>query len=435
MNESLDQKIRLRNAVARAHTQAASGQTSRMMVKETPVYSGRVLQLLPIVLVNLVLTLLTVGIYRFWAKTRLRRYFLSRVSFLGDPLEYTGTGRELFLGFLIVLAVLVPFFFISGIVHSFMSRPGTDPIAALGFQATYLAMIFFLYNVAVYRAQRYRLSRTTWRGIRGGQQGSAMRYALYAIGLGLLTFVTLGLAYPVARHLLMGYRIDNASFGSDAFRFKGNFAPLFTAWLVPWALMVLAVAPAAFTLWMDGFESLTDTSGERPRFRFENIRYGLVVPIAAAGAVVANFWYRAKEVRHFATFTRFEALEIKSHLRGHQLFLPYLVYGVLFVLMVGAAIFVPLMLLAGNSLSTSMGLSSSEDAYNFGRYLGFGFVIFVWLVLAALKPIVVQNWIFRSLCRSLTLQGSFSPDRLFQNQYAIPQRGEGLADALDVDAF
>jgi hypothetical protein len=55
--------------------------------------------------------------------------------------------------------------------------------------------------------------------------------------------------------------------------------------------------------------------------------------------------------------------------------------------------------------------------------------------LAALKPIVVQNWIFRSLCRSLTLQGSFSPDRLFQNQYAIPQRGEGLADALDVDAF
>jgi hypothetical protein len=198
---------------------------------------------------------------------------------------------------------------------------------------------------------------------------------------------------------------------------------------------VLAVAPVAFTLWIDGFESLTDTSGERPRFRFENIRYGLLVPVGAVGWVIANFWYRAKEVRHFANFTRFEALEIKSHLRGHQIFLPYLLYGVLIVLMVGAAIFVPLMLLVGNSLSTSMGPSSSEEAYYLGHYLGFGVAIFVWLVLVALKPIVVQNWIFRGLCRTLTLHGSFSPDRLFQNQYAIPQRGEGLADALDVDAF
>ena len=38
-------------------------------------------------------------------------------------------------------------------------------------------------------------------------------------------------------------------------------------------------------------------------------------------------------------------------------------------------------------------------------------------------------------CKTLTIQGSFSPDRLFQSQLSIPQRGEGLADALDIDAF
>jgi uncharacterized membrane protein YjgN (DUF898 family) len=257
-----------------------------------------------------------------------------------------------------------------------------------------------------------------------------MRYALYAIGLGLLTFVTLGLAYPVARHILMGYRINNASFGSENFRFKRSFAPLLTEWIFPWTLMVLAVAPVAFTLWIDGFESLTDTSGERPRFRFENIRYGLLVPVGAVGWVIANFWYRAKEVRHFANFTRFEALEIKSHLRGHQIFLPYLLYGVLIALTASAGFFLALTLAIGYSRNASADLSA--DA---GYLLGFGIAIIVWLVLAALKPIVVQNWIFRGLCRTLTLHGSFSPDRLFQNQYAIPQRGEGLADALDVDAF
>jgi len=87
MNESLDQKIRHRNAVARAHSQVSRGQTTMMMVKESPVYSGRAMEIGRIALVNTVLTLLTVGIYRFWAKTRMRRYFVSRVSFLGDPLQ------------------------------------------------------------------------------------------------------------------------------------------------------------------------------------------------------------------------------------------------------------------------------------------------------------------------------------------------------------
>jgi len=35
----------------------------------------------------------------------------------------------------------------------------------------------------------------------------------------------------------------------------------------------------------------------------------------------------------------------------------------------------------------------------------------------------------------MTIQGRFSPDTLFQNQLEIPRSGEGLADALDVDAF
>lgn len=48
---------------------------------------------------NYFLTLITIGIYRFWAATRLRRYLWSNIRIGGDGLEYTGTGRELFLGF------------------------------------------------------------------------------------------------------------------------------------------------------------------------------------------------------------------------------------------------------------------------------------------------------------------------------------------------
>ena len=55
-------------------------------------YTGNAGDLAKIVAVNALLGIVTLGIYRFWGKTRLRRYFWSHVSFEGDPLEYTGRG-------------------------------------------------------------------------------------------------------------------------------------------------------------------------------------------------------------------------------------------------------------------------------------------------------------------------------------------------------
>ncbi len=76
----------------------------------SPGYTGNPVEIGTIVGVNFVLNLVTLGFYRFWAKTRVRRYLWSRISLYGDRLEYTGLGKELFIGFLIAMAILVPFF-------------------------------------------------------------------------------------------------------------------------------------------------------------------------------------------------------------------------------------------------------------------------------------------------------------------------------------
>src|SRR5205085_3784798 len=55
-----------------------------------------------------VLLLLTLGIYRFWLATDVRRFLWSNTEIAGDGLEYIGTARELLLGFLIAIALLVP---------------------------------------------------------------------------------------------------------------------------------------------------------------------------------------------------------------------------------------------------------------------------------------------------------------------------------------
>ena len=73
-------------------------------------FTGSWREYLPIAVTNALLIICTLGIYRFWAAARQRRYLWSRTEFIDDTLEWTGTGKEMFLGFLIVIAVLAPFF-------------------------------------------------------------------------------------------------------------------------------------------------------------------------------------------------------------------------------------------------------------------------------------------------------------------------------------
>jgi Bacterial protein of unknown function (DUF898) len=56
------------------------------------------------------LELITVGFYRFWLATDIRRHLWSNTAIDGDAAEYTGRGRELLIGFLFALAILVPIY-------------------------------------------------------------------------------------------------------------------------------------------------------------------------------------------------------------------------------------------------------------------------------------------------------------------------------------
>ena len=73
-------------------------------------FTGTWREYLPIAATNALLIICTLGIYRFWAAARQRRYLWSRTEVIDDTLEWTGTGKEMFLGFLIVICVLAPFF-------------------------------------------------------------------------------------------------------------------------------------------------------------------------------------------------------------------------------------------------------------------------------------------------------------------------------------
>ncbi|MEM7211685.1 MAG: DUF898 family protein [Pseudomonadota bacterium] len=194
------------------------------------------------------LTIITFGIYRFWMATKLRRHYWSSIRLGGDPFEYTGTGLEKFLGFLIALVILAVYL---GIVNLGLAFAGLfsidDPVQLqIMLQLSLVAVLPLIY-FAIYRARRYIMARTRWRGIRFGMDNGAWGYAWRAVVLSLLTLVTLGLLYPYQHFMLEKYKWDRSWFGSLQFRQAGSWKALFGYWVwfyVIGALVIITFAAA-----------------------------------------------------------------------------------------------------------------------------------------------------------------------------------------------
>ncbi|MDO6584192.1 DUF898 family protein [Salipiger sp. 1_MG-2023] len=180
------------------------------------------------------LTLLTLGIYRFWAKTRIRRYTWSATRLDGTRFEYTGTGLEKFLGFLMAVVILAVYLGVLQLLlvwfgMTIFADPETPEQAMLqgmGLSVSALAvtpLVFF----AQYRARRYRLARTRWRGIRCGMDKAAWGYAFRAMGYWALTLVSLGALLPLMTFRLEKYMTERSWFGDARFEQHGSWTGMY----------------------------------------------------------------------------------------------------------------------------------------------------------------------------------------------------------------
>ncbi|MCE2927014.1 MAG: DUF898 domain-containing protein [Rickettsiales bacterium] len=199
-------------------------------------YDARDGQVIKIWSLNLLLKIVTLGVYTFWGKTRLRRYVTGSFSLLGDRFEYTGTGGELFRGFLKALPIIIVLYF-----PLIYWNPEETPIVKIMF-----IPILYLIFVGAYTGQRYRLSRTNWRGIRGYLAGSALQYGKLRLGYALLAFITLGLSIPYGDVEAQRYRISHMQLGSAKASFNGNYRKIFGVHLITWLLAIPTLGISRF---------------------------------------------------------------------------------------------------------------------------------------------------------------------------------------------
>src|SRR5205085_246693 len=227
------------------------------------------------------LELVTVGFYRFWLTTDIRRHLWSDTTVDDDAFEYAGRGKELLIGFLFALAIIVPVYLAYFLISVEAAR-------FKAFASFPLLAFFYLFGqFAIYRARRYRLTRTVWRGVRFWMTGSGWAYAAYAALWGVLVGLTLGLMLPWREAALERYKMRHTYYGDLQGSFEGRGWDFFKRgwwlWLLaPVALYVFPLAPfvyAAFKAvewrwWLSGM-------------RFGGVRLESTLP---RGALIGLYW-------------------------------------------------------------------------------------------------------------------------------------------------
>jgi uncharacterized membrane protein YjgN (DUF898 family) len=361
--------------------------------QERPLYDGQAGDLAKISISNALLTLATLGMYRFWGKTRIRRYFWSHLSFLGDRLEYSGTAKELLIGFLVAIAILAPIF----VSFHFMELWAGLDQGSLGLVGLVeLLVVFTLIHLAVFRARRYRLTRSQWRGIRGGQTGSSFKYAAMAMGWSLVTALSLGLAYPLYRVRLQRYLMENTWFGDRTFGFKGRAAELLGPWLLVWLFYLPTL----------GFIYL---------------------------------WYKVRELRYFVSQTEYGGLSFRSDLSAGSVFVVYLFYGLAMMFVIGAMAALAAGLVPGLSEAYMDMAGGDTEAMLANEPLINLFLVAVMAVVvvtfSVIQVLFFLHPLFRVVAHSLSVIGEEDFSAIAQSRQGLPGRGEGLADALDVGAI
>src|SRR5262245_40586407 len=99
-----------------------------------------------ILIVNMLLTILTFGLYYPWAKAKRLQYLYSSTEMEGSRFEWSGNGNEMFKGFIIVVAAIVGYFILALTINALGL---TGPLSGTLVVLTYVSILFLLIPYAI----------------------------------------------------------------------------------------------------------------------------------------------------------------------------------------------------------------------------------------------------------------------------------------------
>jgi len=389
----------------------------------------------------------TLGIYRFWLFTDMRRFLWASTEVEGETLEYTGTAVELLIGFLMAIGILVPVYallFVASLEFGILSRlSGVVAVVVLAGFGQY----------AAYRARRYRLTRTVFRGLRFHQGGSPVRYAVRAMLWWIPIGVTLGLASPWATANLERYKMRNTFYGNLGGSFAGRGGRLFVRTVLIWLLVIgplgaALVAAVSVIDWSAVMQALGRANVTNIVIALQgNDRVNLGLSLLVSGVtwsiLAGSFLYPAYQaivMRWWLGGLRLGGTAVASDLRMRRYYFAYLRY-LLYVVLFTIAFFAVVGIVAGlgyASLGSSIdfGTSNPRDGFMAGPGMIIaatsGIVAYVIYILgvSTIYQVVVKMRLWQVDVESALISGIAALDHVRAGEATSSAVGEGLADAL-----
>ena len=261
-------------------------------------------------IVNLALTIVTLGIYSAWAKVRKRRYFYGHTRIDGESFEYRANPLAILKGRLIAVAIIAVFYGV-GYFAPLYKLLLWIPLAILGPWLLVRSLAFNAYNTA-YRNVRFRFE---------GTYRACLKIVLV---YGWLVFT--GLLYPYLKHRLIRFVAENHRYGTTRFEIADFKKQFISAYASAFGLGILLMG-ALFTalMWAGAL--------------------GAKSPVLSAGILVSFYaglfllfaYIRARTTNAIWNAVRIGPLNLESSLRARDLIWLYFSNFVVVALTIGLA--------------------------------------------------------------------------------------------------
>lgn len=200
-------------------------------------FTGKASEYFGIWIVNVLLTILTLGIYSAWAKVRRNRYFYGNTVLLGRSFEYHAKGLQILIGRLIVLGAFVALNVVATLVPILVLLPTIVVLVALPW--------------LVAKGLRFSARVTSYRNVRfdfvGGAGGAFKAFILGS----LLAVLTIGILTPLASRWVARYVGSNLRYGGKAFETDPKLGPLYKSWLLSFLIAILGLGIIALLVVMN----------------------------------------------------------------------------------------------------------------------------------------------------------------------------------------
>ncbi len=174
-------------------------------------------------IVNLLLSIITLGIYSAWAKVRRLQYFYRNTRLVDASFDYHGEPKAILKGRIIGLALLIAY------NASFQFNPilGLVVAIALGLIMPRLLM----------RSLRFKLYNSSYRGLRfgfaGDKRGAYDAFLKYPMLAGLTAYILA----PLAHQRIKRYQFDNSRFGGTSFKLGATVKGFYLLYLSAFAVL------------------------------------------------------------------------------------------------------------------------------------------------------------------------------------------------------